>query len=398
MSIVIGIAGKPNIGKSTFFKAATMANVDIGNYPFTTINPNYGIAYIQTLCPCVNTQKKCNFCIDGIRYIQINLIDIAGLVPDAHLGKGLGNKFLDDLSKADLIIHVVDSSGSTDIEGNPLAVGSHDPLDDINFLNKEIELWIYEIIKKNWNKIIKKIKNEHLSISEVFANQLSGAGVKMNHVEDVINNLQYNSIDISNWDNSIIQNFCHNIKLKSRPMVIVGNKIDKATEENIKKLKNSCNPIYFTSSEAELILKLANKNGYIFYVPGSNKFSIIKKEKLSKDQIDVLNKISLLLLKYEKGTGVQYCLNSIVFDILNMIVVYPVEDEHKLCDKNGTLLPTAFLMKQGSTCYDLAKKIHTDISSTILYAVDCRKNKRISEKYILKNNDIIKIIFSANKH
>ena len=396
MSLTIGLIGKPNIGKSTFFKSITMSNVEIGNYPFTTIKPNYGVAYVQSQCPCVNSKKKCNFCIDGFRYIPINIIDIAGLVPDSHLGKGLGNKFLDDLRQADFLIHVVDISGGTDLEGNIVPVGTNDPLEDISFLNKEIELWIYDILKKNWAKLIKKIKNDHLSLSTILLSQLSGTGVKEEHINISIKNLRLDTIDISNWNDRIIHCFCHELFLNSKKIILVGNKIDKAKMEDIQKIKKKYPSIYLTSSEVELILKIATKQGYISYRPGSNTFLILQNKKLTNEQLNGLNKISLFLKKYN-GTGIQQCLNSIVFNILKMIVVYPVEDENKLCNKDGTYLPTSLLMYYGSTCLDLAKKIHTDISTSFLYAIDCKTKKRLSEKYILKNNDIIKIVFTLHK-
>ncbi len=87
--IEIGIAGKPNAGKSTFFKAATLADAEIANYPFTTIKPNVGIGYVRVKCVCQELGVKCNECIDGWRFIPVKLIDIAGLVPDAHKGGGL---------------------------------------------------------------------------------------------------------------------------------------------------------------------------------------------------------------------------------------------------------------------------------------------------------------------
>jgi ribosome-binding ATPase YchF (GTP1/OBG family) len=176
MSMTIGLAGKPNSGKSTFFKASTLADVEIANYPFTTIHPNKGVTYVRTKCPCTERDHRCGNCMDGVRYVPIELIDVAGLVPDAHMGKGLGNTFLDDLRQAQAIIHVIDAAGSTDIEGNPIDVGSHDPLEDINFLNHEITMWMVGILKRNWQKISRKIQGEGLKIERVLAEQLAGAG------------------------------------------------------------------------------------------------------------------------------------------------------------------------------------------------------------------------------
>ena len=156
----VGIVGKPNAGKSTFFSAATLTVVPIANYPFTTIRPNRGISYLRTKCVCkdlgVEDQPRNSRCVDGERFIPVELIDCPGLVPGASTGKGLGNQFLDDLRKADALIHVVDASGSTDSEGKPVAAGSHDPLEDVGFLESELEAWMYQILAKDWDKIARK--------------------------------------------------------------------------------------------------------------------------------------------------------------------------------------------------------------------------------------------------
>jgi ribosome-binding ATPase YchF (GTP1/OBG family) len=90
---------------------------------FTTIDPQRAIGYLQIECPCqrYNVSDRCqpNYggCYEGRRSVPIELLDVAGLVPGAHQGRGLGNKFLDDLRHADALIHVVDVSGTTDAEG-----------------------------------------------------------------------------------------------------------------------------------------------------------------------------------------------------------------------------------------------------------------------------------------
>ncbi|KAL8271285.1 hypothetical protein Esti_004800 [Eimeria stiedai] len=105
-------------GKSTFFNAATGgSSAKVGNYPFTTITPNEGIAYFATLCPCKKYGVKCSphygRCVGGRRSIPVRLLDVAGLIPGANEGRGLGCKFLDDLRLAHVLLHIIDISGTT---------------------------------------------------------------------------------------------------------------------------------------------------------------------------------------------------------------------------------------------------------------------------------------------
>jgi len=393
MSMSIGLAGKPNAGKSTFFKSATMADVEIANYPFTTINANKGVAYVKTECPCIEKETRCGNCEDGIRYVPIDIIDVAGLVPDAHKGKGLGNSFLDDLRQAQAIIHVVDASGGTDIEGNVIKPGEHDPLEDIDFLNTEIEMWIFDILNNNWSKLIRKAKAENIKISEAISDQLTGAGVNEEHIIVAIRSANLNPAEPQKWTEEELVLLCKEIKKESKPMMIAANKFDVAPEKNIESLKKTDYKVVFTSAAAEDALKTAAKNGIIKYTSGDSSFEICKSD-ISEQQKKGLEAIDKILKKND-GTGVQKCINAAVFDLLEMIVVYPVEDEGKWSNKLGDMLPDAYLIKKGSTCKELAYMIHTEIGDGFLYGVDARNKRRISDKYEIKNGDIIKIVSTA---
>lgn len=387
MSISIALAGKPNSGKSTFFKAATLANVEIANYPFTTIDANHGVAYVRTVCPCRELKLDCGNCREGARFVPVEMIDVAGLVPDAHKGRGLGNEFLDNLRQAKAIIHVIDASGGTDIEGNPVTVGSHDPLGDIEFLPHEITMWMAGILKRNWERLSRKVNAEGLKIEETIAAQLEGAGITEAHVRTILSRMRLPRDKPQVWTEEQIIELSDMLRAESKPFIIAANKIDIASQENIERLlKKGAIPV---SGATEVVLRLADKSGAIKYIPGDADF--VESPNLSNAQKEALSKIRLLLKK-NGGTGIQKCINETVFKLLELIVVYPVEDENRFTDKKGTILPDAFIMKKGSTPKDLAFMIHTDIGKSFLHAVDARTKMRLGEKHELKNGDIVKIV------
>ncbi len=390
--MTIGLAGKPNSGKSTFFKASTLADVEIANYPFTTIHPNKGVTYINVKCPCTERDHRCGNCVEGVRYVPIELIDVAGLVPDAHMGKGLGNTFLDDLRQAQAIIHVIDAAGCTDIEGNPIDIGCHDPAEDIDFLNHEITMWMVGILKRNWQKLSRKVQGENLKIERVLAEQLAGAGVEE---PQVIEALMMTKLDhnITKWSDEEIIDLCDKIRIISKPMIIAANKADIAPIQNLEKLKAIGGIVVPTSAAAELALRSASKSGAIRYDLGDNDFSIVA-QNLSPVQQKALESIRIYLHKMH-NTGIQECINKAVFELLDLIVVYPVEDEGKWTDKHGKMLPDAFLMKRGSNAHQLAYKVHSDIGDGFLYAVDAKTKMRLGEKHELSNGSVVKIVSTA---
>ncbi len=387
--ITLALAGKPNCGKSTFFRAATMAHAEIANYPFTTIDANFGVAYVRTDCPCRSLGLSCGNCADGIRYVPVNLIDVAGLVPDAHKGKGLGNQFLDHLRQADAILHIVDASGSTDAEGNPVEAGSHDPREDITFLKFEMTMWVYGILEKHWAKIQRQAQSKtysiHRGISEVF----TGLGITPEDVQDAERAV---GIDLVRADQEGLVRFCEEIVHISKPMLPVGNRVDLAPARLVETLRGA--GLAFASAAGELALRNAVAGGLIRYHPGDTGFSVVKEDALTPAQKAGLHTIGEVM-RQNSGTGVQQALNRAVFDLLGMIVVYPVEDEHKFSDSKGRILPDAYLMRTGATPRDLAFQVHTDIGRGFLYAIDARTNMRVKDTHELKNGDIIRIVSAA---
>jgi ribosome-binding ATPase YchF (GTP1/OBG family) len=387
--ITLALAGKPNCGKSTFFRAATLAHAEIANYPFTTIDANFGVAYIRTACPCKGLDLKCDNCLDGVRFVPVNLIDVAGLVPEAHKGKGLGNQFLDNLRQADAIIHIVDASGATDSEGNPVDIGSHNPLEDIEFLGFEMTMWIYGILDKHWAKIQRQAQSKTYSLYHGVSDVLTGLGISPEEVRDAE---VAAGIELSHSGEQELIRFCREILKISKPMVPVANKADQAPQELLDRMIAA--GAIPASAAGELALRNAAAANMVRYIPGDQAFSVVNEGALTPPQKAGLAKISEYMVKF-KGTGVQQAINHTVQHLLDMIVVYPVEDEHKFSDSRGRVLPDAFLMKRGSTSRDLAFQVHTDIGERFLYAVDARTKMRIKDTYELREGDIVRIVSAA---
>ena len=390
----IAVTGKPNVGKSSFFNSATSSSVEMANYPFKTIDANKAVAHVVSDCPCKELDVTCNprnsICIDGKRLIPVELIDVAGLVPGAHEGKGLGNKFLDDLMQAKVLIHVIDASGSTNAEGQPVEAGSHDPLDDLEFMEHEIVMWMYGILNRNWSRLVRKIEAEKLDIAKVIFDQLSGTGISL---EDIIEAKRTVNPDYTKWDEEEFIKLTRNILRIAKPMLIIANKADLPTsEENIKRIKEKYPNVIPTSAESEIALVKAAESGLIKYTSGDSDFEILKEDELSPNQLKALEYIRTNILEKYGSTGVQQALNEAIFNLLNMIVVYPVEDEHKYTDQKGNVLPDAILIPKGSVPRELAYMVHSDIGDNFMHAVDARKNMRVASDYELSNNDIISII------
>ena len=387
--ITLALAGKPNCGKSTFFKAATMAHAEVANYPFTTIDANFGVAYVRTRCPCRELGLVCSQCRDGNRFVPVNLIDVAGLVPDAHKGRGLGNQFLDHLRQADAILHIVDASGSTDTEGNPVETGSHDPQVDIAFLTFEMTMWVYGLLEKHWAKLHRQAQSKTYSIHRGVAETFTGLGITP---EDVRDAEVAAGTDLMHASGEDLVKFSEQIVRISKPMIAIGNKADQAPEALLEKLK--ARGLLFATAAGELALRNAAQAGLISYEPGDPSFLVRKGDALSRVQQAGLQKIAGVMKRFG-GTGVQQGINHAVFTLLDQIVVYPVEDEHRFADKQGKILPDAFLMKKGSTPKEMAFMVHTDIGKGFLYAVDARTKMRVKDNHQLKDGDIIRIVSTA---
>jgi hypothetical protein len=395
--MLIGIVGKPNCGKSTFFKALTLADVEIANYPFATIKPNHGIGFVRVDCVDKDFNTQCNpregYCINHIRFVPIDIIDVAGLVPGAHQGKGMGNQFLSDLNQADALLHVIDCSGSTNEKGEPVKNNTYNPENDIQFLETELDHWYLEILKKGWEKFARKIQQEHSDIEKALAKQMSGLGVDEDISKSVIKKLNLNKESPSQWTEQELFELAKEFRKITKPIVIVANKIDvPGADENFKKLKQKFpeQNIVAVSAESELALKEASKNNIIDYIPGENSFDIKDSSSLNEKQKKALDFLKSELKKHN-GTGVQESIEKAVFDVLNMIAIFP-GGAKKLEDQYGNTLPDCFLMEKGSTTLDFAFRVHTDIGNNFIRAIDVKTKRTVGKDHILKHRDVIEII------
>ena len=393
----IGLIGKANVGKSTFFSAATETPVPIGNFPFTTIQPNIGVAYVKSDCACKHfgIKHQNQLCVNGTRFIPVNLIDVAGLVPGAHEGKGLGNQFLDDARQAEVLIHVVDIAGTTDIQGHPIPIGTHNPLEDVEFVQDEFDQWFIDILRREWDKIAREIEQKRAKLTDGIAKRFTGLGIKDYQVQDVLHKLELISKNPKDWNDSDIQTFVKELRKNTKPIIIAANKADLCKDlDIIKKIPDTI--VIPCSAETELLLRKASKSGIINYTSGDEHFSIVENREILPQQQKALDLVNIVFSKIH-STGIQKILNIAVFDLLKLVVVFPVEDETKLTNKNGDILPDAKLLRQDSTTKDLAGLIHADIAKGFLHAIDCKTKQRIGGDHKLKNGDVIKIISTLSR-
>ncbi|MHB8603317.1 MAG: YchF-related putative GTPase [Nitrosotalea sp.] len=403
MPIKIGLLGKTNTGKTTFFNAATLAGAEVSTYPFTTKKPERALG--NAITPCVHTEfniqdnPQNSKCTDGWRFIPIELIDLPGLIKDAWAGKGLGNQFLSVATQSDAILHVVDVSGSIDAAGRIAEVGSGDPIADVSDIEEELIMWYLKLLEGNRDKISKLIQSETepvVAITDVFR----GIGVKESHVKDTLKATGLEDKHFENFDMHDSKKFAAYLRKISKPTLIVANKIDvPGAEKNFDRLREKYidTIIIPASTDSELSLRKAEKKGLIKYVPGSEQFEILHKEQLNKKQIDALDFITQGILGEYMRTGVQFAINVTVFKLLKMNSIYPVANAETLSDKKGRVLPDLILLKDGATVEDLAKEIHTDLTKGLLYAKDVRYGVRLPVNYQLRDRDIVSLVSAKTK-
>ncbi len=403
MPIKIGLIGKTNTGKTTFFNAATLSGGEISTYPFTTKKPEHGTG--NAITPCVHTEfnvpdnPQNSKCVDGWRFIPIELIDLPGLIKGAWAGKGLGNQFLSVATQSDALLHIVDVSGGVDSAGRITEIGQGDPIADVSDIEEELTMWYQKLLEGNRDKISKLVNSEIepvVAITDVFR----GIGVKESHVKEAMRVTGLEDKHFDNFDMIDSKKFSAHLRKISKPTLIVANKIDLAgADKNFDRLreKHIDTIIIPASADSELSLRRAEQKRLIKYIPGSEQFEILHQEELNKKQLEALEFITKGILGEYMRTGVQFAINVTVFKLLKMNSVYPVADPEKLSDKKGHVLPDLILLKDGSTIEDLAKEIHSDLTKGLLYAKDVRYGVRLPTNYQLRDRDIVSLVSAHTK-
>lgn len=403
MPIKIGLIGKTNTGKTTFFNAATLSSAEISTYPFTTKKAETATAYAITRCvhPEFNVIDNPNNskCSDGWRYIPIDLIDLPGLIKDAWKGKGLGNQFLSIAAQSDALLHVVDVSGSVDSTGKVTEVGSGDPISDFADIEEELIMWYHKILEGNRDKMSKLLQSDSDKV-DVFTDLYRGIGVNKDHVKDAFKATKLEDKNFDDFDSQDTKNFVTYLRKISKPTLIVANKIDiEGGDKTFDRLRERYNDMIVVpaSADSELSLRRAEQKDLIKYSPGSEQFDIVNPNDLNEKQKNALEFIKRGIMGEYMRTGVQFAINIAVFKLLKMNSVYPVANEENLTDKKGRILPDLILMKDGSTVTDLAKEIHTDLPKGLLYGKDLRYNLRVPVTYQLRDRDVICLVSASKK-
>jgi len=403
MPIKIGLIGKTNTGKTTFFNSATLSSEEISSYPFTTKSPVSGVAHAITLCvhPEFEIQDNPNNskCLDGWRYIPIELIDLPGLIKDAWKGKGLGNQFLSIAAQSDALLHVVDASGGIDSTGKISEVGTGDPISDFADIEEELIMWYHKILEGNRDKVSKLIKTG-TDILDAITDLYRGIGVTKIHVKETFHATDLEEKDFDDFDMVDSKKFASYLRKISKPTLIVANKVDvEGADKNFARLRERYNDsiVIPVSGDSEFVLRRAEQKGLIKYSPGSETFDILKSDELNEKQINALNFIKKGIMGEYMRTGVQFAINVAVFKLLKMNSIYPVADEKNLADKKGRVLPDLILLKDGATINDLAKEIHSDLTKGLLYGKDLRYNLRLPIDYQLRDRDVVSLVSAAKK-
>jgi len=395
--VEVGVVGKPNVGKSTLFNALTLLDAPMAPYPFTTTVPNRGVGAIRAPCPHVEKQVACTpgnaKCVNGVRWIPVNLIDVPGLVPGAHAGKGLGHQFLDDLRAADGFLQVVDLSGATDAEGQAVPAGSHDPAAEVAWLEEELVAWVAEILSRDFARHARSTELDGKKVEEFLAARLTGLSISPSAISAALRTVPVDRQHPARWTEAERVALARELLRIAKPRLVAANKCDRSTPEAAAALSAALDPTPTvpTSAEAELTLRRAARAGLVDYAPGDPSFRVADPERLSVGQRKALDDIRSIVAHWG-STGVQAALEKMVYERLHQVVVYPVEDETHWTDGRGRVLPDALLVPAGTPASEVAFRVHTDLGRNFIRAIDGRTHRALAADHPVEPNAVIRIV------